>query len=155
MRNNYLTKEGHAELSKELRYLTEVRKPELAEKLRFALSQGDLKENADYHDAKEQLGFVEGRIRQLEYIRRNSIVVSSENNDGRIRVGSTVVILEKGEKNPEEYQIVGSAESNPRRKKLSVESPIGEALINKTKGQRIKIQVPDGTLTFKVLSVKG
>ncbi len=151
---NYLTSVGEAELRAELRHLIEVRRPELAQKLKVAVAQGDLKENADYHDAKEQLGFIEGRVRQLEAILRDAVVVEAGAGNDEVRVGSTVVILEDGENEAEEYQIVGSAEANPRQRKISLESPIGAALLGKNQGKKIKVQTPDGIIRFKIVAVR-
>ena len=151
---NYLTSAGEAELRAELRHLIEVRRPELAQKLKVAVAQGDLKENADYHDAKEQLGFIEGRVRQLEAVLRDAVVVEAGANNDEVRVGSTVLILEDGENEAEEYQIVGSAEANPRQRKISLESPIGTALLGKNQGKKIKVQTPDGIIRFKIVAVR-
>ncbi len=151
---NYLTRAGEVALRDELRHLVEVRRPELAQKLKVAVAQGDLKENADYHDAKEQLGFVEGRVRQLEAILRDAVVVEAGAGNDEVRVGSTVVILEDGEDEAEEYQIVGSAEANPRQRKISIESPIGAALLGKNQGKKIKVQTPDGPIRFKIVAVR-
>ena len=150
----YLTRAGEAELRNELRILVEVRRPELARKLKNAVAQGDLKENADYHDAKEQLGFVEGRVQQLEVILRDAVIVEAGGANDEVRVGSTVEILEDGEDESEEYQIVGSAEANPSLSKISLESPIGAALLGKTKGRKIKVQTPGGVIKFKIVSVR-
>lgn len=151
---NYLTSDGEAELRAELRHLIEVRRPELAQKLKVAVAQGDLKENADYHDAKEQLGFIEGRVHQLEAILRDAIVVEAGAGKDEVRVGSTVVILEDGEDEAEEYQIVGSAEANPRQSKISLESPIGAALLGKNQGKKVKVQTPDGIIRFKIVDIR-
>lgn len=153
-KGNYLTSAGEAELRNELQHLIEVRRPELAQKLKVAVAQGDLKENADYHDAKEQLGFIEGRVRQLEAILRDAVVVEAGEGNDEVRVGSTVVILEDGEDESEEYQIVGSAEANPRQRKISLESPIGAALLGKNQGKKIKVQTPDGIIRFKIVAVR-
>ncbi|MCY4145340.1 MAG: transcription elongation factor GreA [Chloroflexi bacterium] len=151
---NYLTSAGEAGLRAELKHLIEVRRPELAQKLKVAVAQGDLKENADYHDAKEQLGFVEGRVRQLEAILRDAVVVEAGVGNDEVRVGSTVVILEAGEDETEEYQIVGSAEANPRQRRISLESPIGAALLGKRQGRKIKVRTPDGIIKFEIVSVR-
>lgn len=153
-KGNYLTSAGEAELRSELQHLIEVRRPELAQKLKVAVAQGDLKENADYHDAKEQLGFIEGRVRQLEAILRDAVVVEAGEGNDEVRVGSTVVILEDGEDESEEYQIVGSAEANPRQRKISLESPIGAALLGKNQGKKIKVQTPDGVIRFRIVAVR-
>ena len=150
---SYLTRAGEAELRNELRLLVEVRRPELARKLKNAVAQGDLKENADYHDAKEQLGFVEGRVQQLEVILRDAVIVEAGGANDEVRVGSTVEILEDGEDESEVYQIVGSAEANPRQRKISLESPIGAALLGKPKGKTVKVQTPGGPIKFKIVSV--
>ena len=103
----YLTKEGEVDLRRELQQLVEARKPALAQKLKDAVAQGDLKENADYHDAKEQLGFVEGRVQQIEFILRNAIIVEDGGAGDEVRIGSTVIIEEVGSGEEEEYKIVG------------------------------------------------
>lgn len=150
----YLTKEGEEELRKELKQLVEVRRPELAQKLKEAVAQGDLKENADYHDAKEQQGFIEGRIQHIEAILRNAIVVEDEGPSDEVRIGSTVIIREDGTDEDEEYKIVGTAEANPRERKISQKSPIGAALIGKRKGRNVKVETPSGTIRFKIMDIR-
>jgi len=150
----YLTKEGEEELRKELKQLIEVRRPELAQKLKEAVAQGDLKENADYHDAKEQQGFIEGRIQHIEAILRNAIVVEDEGPSDEVRIGSTVVIREDGTDEDEEYKIVGTAEANPRERKISQKSPIGAALIGKKKGKKVKVETPSGPIKFKIIEIR-
>ena len=150
----YLTKDGEEELRKELKQLIEVRRPELAQKLKEAVAQGDLKENADYHDAKEQQGFIEGRIQHIEAILRNAIVVEDEGPSDEVRIGSTVIIREDGTDEDEEYKIVGTAEANPRERKISQKSPIGAALIAKRKGKKAKVQTPSGVINFKIIDIQ-
>lgn len=150
----YLTKDGEEELRKELKQLIEVRRPELAQKLKEAVAQGDLKENADYHDAKEQQGFVEGRIQHIESILRNAIVVEDNGPSDEVRIGSTVIIREDGTDEDEEYKIVGTAEANPRERKISQKSPIGAALIGKKKGKKIKVETPMGMIKFKIVDIQ-
>mgnify|MGYP002653169222 CR=1 FL=1 len=150
----YLTKDGEEELRKELKQLIEVRRPELAQKLKEAVAQGDLKENADYHDAKEQQGFIEGRIQHIEAILRNAIVVEDEGPSDEVRIGSTVIIREDGTDEDEEYKIVGTAEANPRERKISQKSPIGAALIGKRKGKKVKVQTPSGVINFKIIDIQ-
>ncbi len=150
----YLTKEGEAELRQELRQIVETRKPALAKKLKEAVAQGDLKENADYHDAKEQLGFVEGRARQIEAILENAHIVKDEGPSDEVRIGSTVVIREDGFDEDEEYKIVGSAEANPRERKISQRSPIGEALLGKKPGSKVRVKTPGGTIRLKILEIR-
>ena len=150
----YLTKEGEDELRRELRLLVESRRPALAKKLKDAVAQGDLKENADYHDAKEQLGFTEGRVQHIEAILRNAIVVDNREPSDEVRIGSTVIIQEDGTCEDEEYKIVGSAEANPRERKISQKSPIGSALLGKKKGKKVKVPTPDGVIKFKIVDVR-
>lgn len=151
---SYLTREGEDALRRELRQLVESRRPALARKLKDARAQGDLKENADYHDAKEQLGFVEGRVQQIESVLMNAIIVDNSEPSDEVRVGSTVVIQEVGSGEDEEYQIVGSAEANPRERKISQKSPIGSALLGKQIGKRVSVTTPDGEIKFKILEIR-
>ena len=150
----YLTKEGEDALRQELKQLIDTRRPDLARKLREAAAQGDLKENADYHDAKEQLGFIEGRVQQIESVLRNAIVVDNSGHSDEVRIGSTVVIQEDGEGIDEEYRIVGSAEANPRERKISEKSPIGSALMGKKAGEKVSVATPDGKIKFKIVDIR-
>ena len=150
----YLTKQGEADLRNELKELIEVKRPELARRLKEAIAQGDLKENADYHDAKEQQGFIEGRIQHIEAILRDATIIEDNGPSDEVRIGSTVVIREEGIDGDDVYEIVGSAEANPRKGKISHESPIGKALLGKEKGQQVKVEIPDGTVIFKIIDVR-
>jgi transcription elongation factor GreA len=150
---NYLTPEGHEELKRELEQLLTVRRPELAAKLKEAVSQGDLKENADYHDAKEQQAFLEGRIQQLEHILRTAVIITHDGKTDEVRVGSEVTIIEEGGSEEETYKIVGEAEANPREGKISQKSPIGSALVGRRKGEKVRVQTPSGEIIFKVKKI--
>lgn len=154
MEETYLTSEGEAELHSELRELKEQRRPAMAKKLKDAAAQGDLKENADYHDAKERLGFIEGRVMHIESILRNATVVENAGPSDEVRIGSTVIIREDGEIDDEEYKIVGSAEANPRQRKISQKSPIGAALLGKKPGQKVIVKTPDGVIRFEIVEVR-
>lgn len=149
----YLTAEGEDALRRELQLLKDARRPALAQRLKEAAAQGDLKENADYHDAKEQLGFIEGRVLQIEAILRNAIVVENSESSDEVQIGSTVVIQEDGVGEDEEYRIVGSAEANPRERKISEKSPIGSALIGARVGDKVKVKTPDGVIKFKIVNL--
>lgn len=151
---SYLTREGEAALRSELKQLVETRRPALARKLKDAVAQGDLKENADYHDAKEQLGFVEGRVQHIESVLMNAIIVDHAGASDEVRVGSTVVIQEIGTGENEEYRIVGSAEANPRQRKISQKSPIGSALLGKQVGKKVSVTTPDGEIKFKIVEIR-
>lgn len=151
---SYLTRDGEAALRRELKQLVETRRPALARKLKDAVAQGDLKENADYHDAKEQLGFVEGRVQHIESVLRKAIIVDDADVSDEVRVGSTVVIQEVGTDENEEYRIVGSAEANPRQRKISQKSPIGSALLGKQVGKKVSVTTPDGEIRFKIVEIR-
>ncbi len=153
-KETYLTKEGEDALRRELAQLRDNRRPALAQRLKEAAAQGDLKENADYHDAKEKLGFIEGRVQQIESILQNAIVVDSSEPSDEVRIGSTVVIQEDGEDFDEEFRIVGSAEANPRARKISEKSPIGSALLGKRIGNKVKVETPDGLIKFKIVDIR-
>ena len=148
-----MTAEGEDALRRELELLKDSRRPALAQKLKEAAAQGDLKENADYHDAKEQLGFIEGRVLQIEAILRNAIVVDNSEPSDEVRIGSTVVIQEDGVGEDEEYRIVGSAEANPRARKISEKSPIGSALIGAKIGDKVKVKTPDGMIKLEIVDI--
>jgi transcription elongation factor GreA len=150
----YLTPEGKEDLERELNHLKNVRRPELAVKLSEAVSMGDLKENADYHDAKEQQGFVEGRIKYLENILHSATIVENQGGNGVVSVGSTVTIVEEGTSEEETYTIVGAAEANPAERKISNQSPIGAALLGHKKGEKVKAKTPAGEISFKIKKVE-
>lgn len=148
----YLTPEGAQELREELEELLNVKRPALAQKLREAIAMGDLSENADYQDAKEQQAFIEGRIKKLQRILRDAQIVDDIASDGIVRVGSEVTIQEE-DFDPETYRIVGAAEANPREGKISNESPLGAALIGKKVNQKVKVKTPDGTLVVRIKKI--
>jgi len=150
----YLTAEGRAELQQELDNLINVRRPDLAIKLKEAVAEGDLKENANYHDAKEQQAFIEGRIQYLENILRSAQTISNDGPSDEVRLGSQVTIREDGGDDDETYTIVGAAEANPREGKISHESPIGAALLGHKKGDNVRVETPAGIIVFKVKRIK-
>jgi len=140
----YLTAEGAAKLREELAELKGPKREELARRLRVAIQQGDLKENADYIATKEEQGFVEGRIIELENILREvKIIREGIGNRGVVELGAFVTIQEDGYP-PERYHLVGANEANPREGKISNESPIGKALIGKKVGDEVEAATPGG-----------
>lgn len=149
----YLTADGAEELRRELDNLLTVKRPELAQKLKEAVAEGDLKENANYHDAKEQQAFIEGRIQYLENILRSATIITNDGPSDEVRVGCEVTIREEGSDEDETYMIVGAAEANPSEGKISQKSPIGSALLGHKKGDKVKVQTPNGTVTFRVRSI--
>jgi len=150
---NYLTPEGEEKLQAELNELKGPRREELALRLRSAIQMGDLSENADYHKAKEDQGFLEGRIQEIEAILRNTILIEKTQSRGVIFVGSHVTIQEDG-LDPETYHLVGPTEADPRNGKISHESPIGRALMDKKVGDIAEADTPGGILKFKVLKIE-
>lgn len=150
----YLTEEGKAKLQLELEELKGPRRTELAARLREAIQQGDLSENADYSKAKEDQAFMEGRIQELEMLLSRAVIISKGGNKGGvIGVGSTITIEEEG-REPLKYYLVGAQEANPREGKISNESPIGQALLGHKEGDLVEAETPAGVLTFKILTVE-
>ncbi len=150
----YLTPDGKVEIEQELKRLTEIDRPALAVKLKEAVAMGDLKENADYHDTREKMSMLDGRIQRLEMILRTAVVVENEGPSDEVRIGSTVTIREDGEEEDEVYTIVGPAEANPAEGKISQKSPIGAALLNRRKGDKVKVETPNGHIVFKIRKIK-
>jgi transcription elongation factor GreA len=150
----YLTAEGAAKLKIELEHLKGSARQEMAQRLRSAIQMGDLSENADYHKAKEDQGFLEGRIQELEYLLRNATIIeNTPNQSGEIIVGSRITIQENGGET-ETYHLVGSKEADPRKGRISNESPIGRALMGKKEGDEFSVETPGGAIQFKVLKVE-
>ncbi|MBE0682715.1 MAG: transcription elongation factor GreA [Anaerolineales bacterium] len=149
---NYLTPEGEAKLKAELEDLKGPRREQLAARLRSAIQMGDLSENADYHKAKEDQGFLEGRIQEIEAILRNSLIIEKSLNKGIVSIGAHVTIQE-GDFDPETYHLVGPAEADPRNGKISHESPIGKALMDKKVGDIAEADAPGGKVKFKIVKI--
>ncbi len=150
----YMTAEGADRLKKELEHLRNVERPNLARRLRSAIQEGDLSENADYHKAKEDQGFLEGRIQELEYLLKNAVVV--ENNQAGfevVNVGATVTVQEEDEE-PETFVLVGVKEADTANRKISYESPVGKALIGKKAGDTVSVDTPGGSFSLKILKIE-
>lgn len=151
----YLTKKGHEELQAELNDFIENRRVEIAKRLRFAIEQGDISENADYTAAKEEQSFIEGRILELQALLANVVLIDEmKGAEGTVNIGSTVIITEDGE-DPEEYRIVGSQESDPSKGKISFRSPIGAALFGKKVGDVVSVETPNGEIKFKIIEIRS
>ena len=150
----YLTPEGFENLEKRLRHLLEVRRAEVAERLRQALEEGgDLSENAEYEDAKNEQAFVEGEILRLETILSSAQVIEATGDKDQVAIGSRVTLVEKGTKEKEVYYLVGSAEARPSEGKISHESPLGKALMGAKVGDTVKVDAPDGQISFTVKEI--
>jgi transcription elongation factor GreA len=148
----YLTPEGEIKLKRELAELKGPRREELAQRLRSAIQMGDLSENADYHKAKEDQGFLEGRIQEIESILRNAVIIEKSQSDVVV-VGSHVTIQEAGF-DPEIYHVVGAKEADPRNGKISNESPIGSALLDHKVGDVVEADTPGGKIKLKILKIE-
>lgn len=149
----FLTAEGIEDLRRELEYLVNVRRPELARILRWAIQQGDLSENADYIAAKEEQAFLEGRIQQIETMLRHAVLIEANGPAGVVDLGSQVTVLEEGRETPEVFRIVGPAEADPLNGKVSHESPLGQALLGCRAGDMVTVDAPAGPITFRILEV--
>lgn len=148
----YLTPEGAEKLKAELKELTGPRREELSRRLRSAIQMGDLSENADYHKAKEDQAFLEGRIQEIEAVLRTAVIVEKRKSDV-VTVGSTVTVQEENF-DPETYYVVGAKEADPRSGKISNESPIGRALMDHKVGDVVEAETPGGKLKFKILKIE-
>jgi len=151
----FLTPEGLANLEEELEHLRSVKRREVAERIKEAISFGDLSENSEYEEAKNEQAFIEGRIITLEKMLRNARVIKQDDVDqGVVGVGTTVKLKDLEFGDIVDYTIVGSAESDPANNKISNESPVGQALLGKTKGATVEINVPAGVIKYEILDVK-
>jgi transcription elongation factor GreA len=151
----YLTEEGLQKVKDELEYLTTTRRREVAQMIAEAKAEGDLSENAGYDEAKNAQGFLEGRVRDLENILKNAVIIADQEHAGNtISIGRTVKVCEDGTDFEETYTIVGSLEADPIKGRISNESPMGKALLGKKKGQKVVVESPGGTITFKILKIE-
>ena len=148
----YLTPKGAEKLRAELKELTGPRREELAQRLRSAIQMGDLSENADYHKAKEDQAFLEGRIQEIEAVLRTAVIVEKTASDV-VTIGSTVTVQEESF-DPETYYMVGAKEADPRHGKISNESPIGKALMDHKVGDVVEAETPGGKIKFKILKIE-
>lgn len=149
----YLTPEGETKLKAELEELKGPRRDELAKRLRSAIQMGDLSENADYHKAKEDQGFLEGRIQEIEFVLRNAVIIEKKADNNAVDVGAHITIQEDGS-SPEKYHVVGAKEADPRNGKISNESPIGRAVMGHKVGDVVEAETPGGKIKFKILKIE-
>ena len=147
----YLTLEKKTLLEKELETLTTVRRKEIADALEYAKSLGDLSENAEYHQAREDQANCEDRIVHIEQILKNAVIMETHKT-GAVTVGSTVTVLKKGDKTEKTFALVGSEEADSISGKISNESPLGSALLGKKKGDKVTVHAPKGDIEYTVVS---
>mgnify|MGYP000623540660 CR=1 FL=1 len=150
-----LTQEGLQKLEQEYETLKTVRRREVADRIKQAIEFGDISENSEYEDAKNEQAFIEGRILTLEKMLRNVKVIENiEEGLNQVHLGSTVVLKDMEYDDQLEYTIVGSAEANPMKNRISHESPVGQSVIGRKKGDTFEVQVPAGTIKYKIVSIK-
>ncbi|MCU6794930.1 MULTISPECIES: transcription elongation factor GreA [Paenibacillus] len=150
-----LTQEGLKKLEDELEHLKSVKRREVAERIKVAIGYGDISENSEYEDAKNEQAFIEGRVITLEKMLRNARIINNADvNTDTVSVGAIVTLkdLEFGE--TVEYNIVGTAEADPFNNKISNESPVGKAILGKPKGTKVDINVPAGTIQYEIIDIK-
>lgn len=152
MTDKHLTREGSEKLKEELKFLKETKRKEIAERLEKCLAFGDLSENAEYHETKEEQAFVEGRILELEQTVRDAVILSDEKQNHFAQIGSTVLVSVGSRK--EKFKIVGAEGANLFEGKISVNSPVGKAVINRKAGEDILVQTPQGQIHYKILKIE-
>ncbi len=150
----YLTAEGVKNLRRELDHLVNVKRPALAERLRRAIQQGDLSENADYITAKEEQGFLEGRVQQIEAMLRRAVIIQENGPTDEVALGSRVTVVEEGVEESEVFHIVGPAEADPANGKVSNESPLGRALMGRRVEDAVSVEAPGGEIVFQITAIQ-
>ena len=151
-RTQYISEEGLAKLRAELDELVSVRRAEIAQRIHDAKEHGDLAENAEYEDAKNEQAFVEGQIQRLEALIKNAIIIDEHHGTDHVQIGSTVKV--DGADGKQLYTIVGSTEASPKEGRISNESPVGRSLLGKRKGDTVDVQTPAGTFSYKILEIR-
>lgn len=149
----YLTQEKYDQLVKELDYLKTKRRKEVAENLEYAKSLGDLSENAEYQEAREMQANIEDRIMKLEAMLQSAVIVKMHHTEV-VSIGSTVSLIRDGAQTRVTYKIVGSEEADLAQSKLSINSPLGQALVGKKKGETLTAKTPGGNVSYKVVDIE-
>lgn len=147
-----LTKRGFDNLQKELDALKEDKRPRMVKRLAEARAEGDLAENSDYTNAREELEFLDGRISELEEVLKRAEVIKSNGASDQVSIGTMVTVGVNGEKHT--YNIVGEWEADPQEKKISHTSPLGQALVGKKVGHEVEVEAPAGKITYQILEIK-
>ncbi|MEL1134795.1 transcription elongation factor GreA [Desulfitobacterium sp. THU1] len=149
-----LTIEGLKRLEEELELLKTLKRREVAERIKQAIEFGDISENSEYDDAKNEQAFIEGRIITLEKMLRNARVIDDLEGSEIVALGTTIVLRDKDYGDEEEYTIVGSAEADPTSNKISNESPVGKAVLGQPKGVIVEVNVPAGILHYEIVDIR-
>ena len=150
----FLTPEGRSKLEAELENLVTVKRAQVAERIHSAKEEGDIMENSAYDEAKNEQAFVEGRIMTIEQMLKNAVMIDATRASGVVGIGSYVTVVERGAKDDEVFQIVGSAEVDPTKGRISNESPVGRALLGKHVGDEVQIKIPDGIRYLKITEIQ-
>lgn len=156
MQNNLkiqITAQGLASLKQELEELLNNKRPQLVDRLERARGEGDLSENADYINGKEELEFLDGRIDELKHVVENAEIVSDTTGNKSVSLGNSVVVKINGQEH--EFYIVGNWEANPAEKKISHESPLGQQLIGRQVGESVEVEAPAGKIVYEILDIKS
>lgn len=151
-----VTKEGLKKLTEELENLKNVKRKEVAERIKEAISYGDLSENSEYEEAKNEQAFVEGRIIELEEKVKYAKIINEKHQVASVQLGTRVFVKNLSRRNaqPEEYTIVGSTEADPLAHKISNESPVGRAFLDKKAGDKVKVHIPAGAVEYEILKLE-
>jgi transcription elongation factor GreA len=150
-----LTPDGLKKLEDELEHLKSVKRREVAERIKVAIGYGDISENSEYEDAKNEQAFIEGRVITLEKMLRNARIINNDEVDiNLVSIGSKVILRDVEFNENIEYTIVGTAESDPSQNKISNESPVGKAILGKKKGSSVDVNVPAGIIKYKIMDIK-
>ena len=147
----YISKEGLDKLRHELDEMVSVKRPEIAQRIHDAKEHGDLTENAEYEDAKNEQAFVEGRIQMVEALIKNATLIDEHHTNDHVQIGSTVKV--SGPDGSQTFTIVGTTEAKPTEGRISNESPVGRALLGKKKGENVTVQVPAGDIDYKIVAI--
>ena len=147
----YISKDGLEKLRHELEEMVSIRRPEIAQRIHDAKEHGDLTENAEYEDAKNEQAFVEGRIQMVEALIKNATLIDEHHSKDHVQIGSTVKL--DGPAGAQTFTIVGSPEAKPTEGRISNESPVGRALLGKKKGENVTVQVPAGDIAYKIVAI--
>ena len=148
-----MTQEGYEKLEQELEELKTVKRPEVVEKIKVARSFGDLSENSEYDAAKDEQGFIEQDIQRIEHMIRNALIIEDNGDNNVVQIGKTVTFIELPGDEEESYQIVGSAEADAFKGKISNESPVGSKLIGNRVGDVVEVEVPDGIIKYEICGI--
>jgi len=151
-KNIQITKEGLKALEIEFAELKDVKRPKLVERLARARAEGDLSENSDYQNAKDELEFLDGRISELEEVLKNAVVADRRGKAGEVSIGAKVFLKSNGKEIT--YHVVGEWEANPAEQKISHSSPLGLALVGKKEGDKVQVEAPAGTVTYNILKIE-